>query len=157
MKKAGIFLFLIFIFSEQVFAQTDDERIAELRVQIEALEKEAGQYRSNIAGEQAKAKTLQNEILALKNQIKSLETQISLTSKKINKTKIEIGGVQNNIFDAQEKIDYRKESIGRLIMYMNRSDNENLLAVLIKNKNLSDFLRQEQYNLNISSELVGLV
>ncbi len=161
-NTSKLIIFLItFSFSllalSSVYAHTEDERIAELRQQIDQLEQEASQYRSNIAGEQAKAGSLKSEIAVLKNQISRIENQIAITSKRIDKTKIEIGGVQNNIFDTQEKIDSRKNTIGRLIMYMDRHDNESLLAILVKNKNLSDFLRQEQYASNISSGLVDLI
>ncbi len=71
------------------YAQTDQERIEQLRQQIEQLESQATQYRQNIASERAKADSLKKEIAILKNQIASLETQIALANKKIDKTELE--------------------------------------------------------------------
>ncbi|OGM99964.1 MAG: hypothetical protein A2817_00750 [Candidatus Yanofskybacteria bacterium RIFCSPHIGHO2_01_FULL_39_8b] len=155
------FLIVIFIFSFLFFhfayAQSDSQRIDQLRQQIEALEKEAEQYRSNIAGEQAKAKSLKGEITILENQIKRLQTQINITSKNINKTGIEIEGLQGNIFDTQQKINYKRDTIGRLILALYKQDQESLVEILIKNQNLSDFLRQNQYNTTVSATLFDIV
>ena len=155
----GILLFTIFYLpiTNFAYAQTDDERISQLRQQIEALEKEAEQHRGNIAGEQAKAKSLKGEITILENQIKKLQTQISITSKNINKTEIEIGGLEGNIFDTQQKINYKKDTIGRLILTLYKQDNENTLTILLKNANISDFFTQTQATAKLNATLLGLV
>ena len=139
------------------FAQTDDQRIAELRQQIEVLEKQAEQYKGNIASQQAKAKSLKGEISILENQIKKIQTQISITSKNINKTGIEIESTETTIFDTQQKISYKKNTVGELILSLYKRDDENLMIVLLKNKNLSDFFQQSQYAANISTSLLGLI
>lgn len=151
-----IFIFSIFLFNFS-YAQTDDERIAELHSQIEALEKEAEKYRSNITEEQAKAKSLQGEINILNNQISKIQAQISITSKNIDKTKIEIRGLENNITDTQKKMSYKKAAIGRLILDFYKQDNENLLLVLLKNSNISDFFTKTQAAANLSATLLDLV
>ncbi|MDP3697082.1 MAG: peptidoglycan DD-metalloendopeptidase family protein [Candidatus Taylorbacteria bacterium] len=140
-----------------VSGEASDQRITELRQQIEALEKEAEQYRGNIAGEQAKAKSLKGEITILENQIKKLQTQISITSKNINKTEIEIEGLEGNIFDTQQKINYKKDTIGRLLLTLYKQDNENTLTILLKNANISDFFTQTQATSNLNTTLLGIV
>ncbi len=145
------------LLASNVHAQTDEERLAQLRIQIEQLEKEAQQYRSNIKSEQIKADSLKKEINLLKNQILRLQAQISATSKKIDKTSIEIGGVENEISATQDKIDTQKDAIGRLLLVLNQRDNEPLLATVLKNKSLSDFFREGQYVANINSSLLDLV
>jgi len=139
------------------YAQTDDQKIAQLREQIEALEKEASLYKSNIASEQAKANSLKKEINILTGQIGQIQTKIAITSKNISKTGIEIEGLQGNIFDAQQKINYQKDTVGRVILSMYKQDQESLIEVLIKNPNLSDFFRQSQYNANIDTALFDLI
>ncbi len=138
-------------------AQTSQERIDELRRQIEDLEHQASQYRDNIASERTKGNSLKQEISVLKNQINGLEAQITLTGKKIDTTKIEIGDLEDKIFAAQEDIREQKQSIGRIILFFHRQDRENLLVSLLKNKNLSDFFRQGQYAGTINAQLVSLV
>lgn len=140
-----------------VLAQNDDERISQLRQQIEQLEKEAEQYRGNIASEQAKAQSLQSEISVLNNQIKKIQTRITITSKNIDKTRIEIEGLDGNIFDTQQKINYKKDTIGQLILDVYKQDNENLLLVLLKNPNISNFFTKTQAIANFSTTLLGLI
>ena len=72
--KLKIFLIIIiFSFSLLAFrfvsAQTDEDKMADLRFQIEALEKQAEQYRDTIAQTQEQEKTLKSQITNLKNQI----------------------------------------------------------------------------------------
>ena len=144
-------------FPLSVNAQTDSERIEDLRKQIELLEAQADQYRSGIAGERAKAVSLQQEINVIKKEIQSLENQIVLTDKKIGKTELEIKGVSSNISDTEVNINRQKESISRLLLFLNQRDNENLIALLMKNDSFSEFFRQEQYAENISTQLISLI
>lgn len=148
---------IVFVFPSGTLAQTDQERIADLQKQIEALEQQAEQYRGNIANEQAKAKSLKGEITILENQIKKIQTQITITSKNIDRTKIEIEGLNGNIFDAQKSIDYKRDTIGRLLLSLYKQDNENTVTILLKNANISDFFVQTQATAKLNSTLLGLV
>jgi murein DD-endopeptidase MepM/ murein hydrolase activator NlpD len=163
MNRAGIKYILslvvlgLFILPFFASAITDEERLADLRNQIQALEEQAKLYSSNIKSEQEKAASLQRDITVLKGQISKLQTQISLTGKKIDKTSMEIGGIENDIFDTQGEIDRRKYAVGRVLSYLNRTDSENLLEVLLKNPTLSSFYRQQEYSANINKSLISLI
>src|SRR3989344_6823867 len=162
MKKILFLLILLSVFyfllsANFVFAQTDEEKMVDLRSQIEALEKQAEQYRGTIAQTQEQAQTLKNQITNLKNQISALQTQISLTGKKIDKTKIEINDVQGNIFTTQEKINKQKNTIGQLLLLMDRRDKDSLLSIILKNNDLSDYFRQTQSAMTINVNLINLV
>lgn len=151
-----IFIFLFFSTSGAV-AQTEEEKMADLRAQIQALEEQAEKYRGTILQTQEQARTLKNQIINLKNQIASLQTQISLTGKKIDKTKIELNDVQNNIFTTQEKIDQQKNTIGQLLLFIDRTDKDDLLSIILKNNNLSDYFRQTQSAVSVNVNLMNLV
>lgn len=140
-----------------VFAQTDEEKMADLKAQIQALEQQAQQLKGTISQKQEQADTLKNQIANLKGQIASLQTQISLTGKKIDKTKIEINDTQNNIFNTQEKINKQKSTIGQLILFLDRRDKESLLGIILKNNNLSDYFRQSQSALTVNMNLMSLM
>lgn len=160
MRKFIIFVLLItfyLLLSTVAFAQTEEERIAELRTEIERLEHQAEQFRGSIAQEQAEAKTLQDEIAKLNGQIKYLESQISLTGTKIKKTEIEIGGVETHISATQETINSQKNGISQTILFLNRQETEGLLTLLLKNNNISDFLRQEHYANSLNANLLVLI
>jgi murein DD-endopeptidase MepM/ murein hydrolase activator NlpD len=162
MKYAKAF-FVVYVvcsilgFHSCAYAQTGEERIEELKKQIEELQNQALQYRDNIAGERAKADSLKKEISILKNQISALETQITATSKNIDKTEIEITGLEETIYSTQEKIHKQKATIGRIILFFNGQDKESLLVQLFKNKNLSDFIRQQDYATTMSAQLLTII
>jgi len=141
----------------QSLSSEDEQRILDLRKQIEKLEEQARQYRSNVAEEQVKSESLKGEISILQNQISHIEIQIYITGKNVDKTKLEISGVEVTISDTQEKINSQKDTIGQLLLSIDRQDNENLLAILLKNESLSDFFRYEQYISSFNSSLLGLV
>lgn len=138
-------------------AQTDDERIAQLYQQIADLEKEAAQYRGNIASEQAMATSLKKEITILKNQISNIQTQIAITNKKIDKTKIEITGIEGNIFDTLKGISQKKQTIGRLILSLNQQDSEDMVTLLLKHASISDFFQETQQANTVNSELLDVI
>ena len=158
--KISIFLLFVLCFKfsfSLVYAQTDEEKMADLKVQIQALEQRAQQLKGTISQTQEQVNTLKNQIINLKNQMASLQTQISLTGKKIDKTKIEINNVQNNIFDTQEKIGKQKNTIGQLLLFMARRDKDNLLSIILKNNDLSDYFRQTQSAMAVNTNLINLV
>lgn len=156
-------LFFILIFTFYIFgafsalAQTDEEKMADLKAQIQALEQQAQQLKGTISQKQEQANTLKGQIANLKGQITSLQAQISLTGKKIDKTKIEINNVQNDIFDTQNKISKQKSTIAQLLLFMDRMDKENLLSIILKNNDLSDYFRQTRSAVTINSNLMNLV
>jgi len=154
-------LFLLFIFyflfSAAAIAQTDDERIAELRAEIERLEQQAEQYRQDIANEHSKADSLGKEISILQNQINSIKTQINITVRKINSTSLEINNVTDEIYSAQSRIEYQKSAIGELLLDLYRQDDEGLLVAVMKNENVSDFLSRIQQTTNVGESLLALI
>ncbi len=156
----NIFIFSligIFFWGNFVFADANQEKIEQLRQQIEELERQAQLYRGNIAVTQAQANTLKNQIQNLKNQISALEANIKLTGKKIDKTEVEIVGVEDHIQTTQEKIDYQRSTIRQLLQYLAKRDNETLVGVLMKNASLSEYFNQEQYALTVNSSLLDAV
>ncbi|OGN08178.1 MAG: hypothetical protein A3J46_00885 [Candidatus Yanofskybacteria bacterium RIFCSPHIGHO2_02_FULL_41_11] len=140
-----------------VVAQTDDERITQLRQEIERLEQQAEEYRKNIAGEHAKADSLNKEISILQNQINNLKTQIIITVKKIDGTLLEIDNVTGEIYTTQGRIEHQKSAIGELLLELYRQDRESLLIAVVKNANISDFLNRIQQTENVGESLLDLV
>lgn len=163
--KFKIFLFIyftLFVLSFSfgavgAFAQTDDERIAELQKEIERLEAQAETYRQSIATEHAKADSLNREITILQNQINSIKTQINITTKKIGSTTLEINNVTDEIYTTQSRIEYQKGAIGELLLELYRQDEESLLVAMMKNENISDFLSRIQQTANVGESLLTLV
>ncbi len=160
MKKQILILILLSISCLTpifVSAQTDDEKMADLKAQIQALELQATQLKGTISQTQDQANTLKNQIANLKAQVASLQTQISLTGKKISKTTIEINDTQNNIFETQTKIDKQKSTIGQLLLFIDHRDQDSLLSIILKNNDLSDYFRQTQSAMTVNTNLMSLM
>ena len=171
-RKRQLFLIIAIIALGAAFGFThthitnaaDDAHVSELQSQIQKLEEQIrqiqqqqDQYRQNLNGTQAQAKTLQSKISDLNGQIRYLEGQINLTNTQIQKTSAEIEETQGTIGVTSNKINTQKLAIAQSILYLARQDDESLVVSLLKNDNISDFLRQEQYVHTVSESLLGLV
>lgn len=145
-------------------AETSQEKIAQIRAEIERREQEIERLRreqeklgQNLAGTRAEAQTLQSKINNLNGQIKYMEKQIYLTTVSIDKTNMEIGATRNSIQDTEVKIGVQKNAVARTLLFLDRQDGENTLMLFLKNDNMSDFLRQQQYANSLNSELLDLI
>lgn len=142
------------------FARADEDinqKILDLRKQIEELTKQADQYKDNIAQKQKEANTLQRQIDVLNNQILKLQVKIAITDRQVAETKLEITDLEGQIFDTQEKINHKRQAIGELLSFLYERDQLSLLAVLLKNPQLSSFSSQTQQVQNLNKRLVGLL
>ncbi|MCC6934314.1 MAG: peptidoglycan DD-metalloendopeptidase family protein [Candidatus Yanofskybacteria bacterium] len=135
----------------------EEARIQELQRQIEALEQQAAQFRSGIATERAKADSLKKEIAVLKGQIGQIEAQIAATGKKIDLTKTEIGQVETQIEKTREEMSRKRETVGRMVLFLEQRDHEDLAASLFKFTSLSDFLQQFHDLATIQDRLLGMI
>lgn len=162
-RWSGVLVLGVFLFAHAAGAADDahiadlQKQIDQLEAQIEQIQKQQDQYRQNIAGTQAQAQTLQNKINDLNGQIRYLENQISLTGAQIDKTSAEIEKTQDTIGETSTKIDIQKRSIAEAILFLARQDKESLVVSLLKNTNISDFLRQAEYVHSVNADLLDLV
>lgn len=158
LKKISVtvgFLLFGFLFSSfyslAVFAADDiNQKILDLRKQIEELAKQSALYTKNISQKQKEADTLNRQINILNNQILKLQTRIAITEREITSARLEIGDLETKIFDTQERINKGKTVVGKLISLINERDKISLAAILIANPKLSNFasIGQQEQNLN---------
>src|SRR3989338_3627291 len=162
-RQVGFIILLstfYFLLSGFAVAQTVEElesAIGRYEQEIERLKQEQEKLGQNIAGTQAQARTLQNEINSLNSKIKYAESQIYLTNVNINKTGAEIGNVSDEIITTQGKIEYQKSAIGELLLEIYKQDRESLIVAVMKNANISDFLNRIQQTGDVGESLLALV
>ncbi|PIR41509.1 MAG: hypothetical protein COV31_01400 [Candidatus Yanofskybacteria bacterium CG10_big_fil_rev_8_21_14_0_10_46_23] len=149
----GAILILLFLGLSARAADNPNQRILDLREQIAELERQAEQYKKSITTNQKKAQSLAREISIITDQVRRLETQIVLTEKQIDKTGVEIENVNADIFDTRKRIVNEQEVLENIISIINRRDKENVLMVLLKNNDLSDFFNEIQNTRNIQERL----
>lgn len=139
-------------------AETADEaRIRQLQSQIDALEQQAAQKRAVIATTRGQTDSLKKEITILQNQIGAVQAMINSTQAKIDKTKLEINGVQDEIGQKRADMSRKRETVGRLVFFMDQRDHENLLANLFKYAQLSEFVAQLHDASNVQSRIMGMI
>ncbi len=144
MDRKALFFILLFTFyflnsnfvSGQTVVQQD---ILERERQISELERQKEEYQRQISEKQGEARTLQGEIFILDTEIKQIRVEIRKLDLVIQRTGTEIEDTVRKIDEALEKIDRIKQSLAGFIRIIYQSDQENLLAILLKNKDLSDF------------------
>jgi len=144
----------IFFISDLGFCYADTtSQLADLKKQIEILQKQAEQYKNQITANQKQTQTLNREISILENKIKKLETGIVLTEKQIEVAEIEITNLNKNILTNENEIQESQKSISYLIQELNNYDNKSITFLILENNELSDFLDNVQYIENLQSQL----
>ncbi|MBI2003372.1 MAG: lytic murein transglycosylase [Parcubacteria group bacterium] len=136
-------LLLTFYFSLFTFfvsGQSDvQQEISEREKQIQELERQKEEYQKQIAEKQGEARTLQNEVFILDTQIRQLQVEIRAFDLAIQRTSEELEDTVQKIDEALKKIERIKKSLAEFIRLIHQSDQENLFAILLKNKDISDF------------------
>lgn len=162
--KIAIFSVIVLIFgfgfglAGPVKAADDiNQQILDLRAQIDALTKQAEQYKGTIAQKQKEADTLKRQIDLLNTQILKLQTSIAITGRRIDSTKLEITNLEGQIFDAQQRINKQKQTVGELLALLYERDQFSLLAVILKSPTISNFTDQAQQEQNLNNRLIQLL
>lgn len=145
----GFFLFGVY----SVSAQENGEKKAELERQLGQLEKEASAFDAIIQQIQGEARTLVNETEAVNAGIKRKELEIKRIALAIQKAGLEINSKSSGIDKLSSKIDKSRKALAASIFFVYIYDQDNILTVLLKNKNLSDFFSSFNGILRVQSDL----
>lgn len=136
----GLF-FLESLKPQEVLAQSDVEAMRnDLLQKINELQREIDQYQNKIGETQQKSKTLQNQIDIFDNQIAEKKLTIKQIDFSIKDLDITIGQKNYEISDTKTEINGKKEILAEYIRTIHEYDQENLLEIILKEDNLSDFL-----------------
>lgn len=120
----------------------ENTKLRDLQAQIDALEQQAAAKRAVIATTHAQAESLRKAVALIQNQIAAVQAELSATEAKIDKTEVQITTVEQEIGQKRAVMSRKRESIGRMVFFLDRIDQDNLVANLFKYKNLSDFVSQ---------------
>ena len=133
-----------------------EAELADLERQIEGQQKEVTKYKTQ-------GTTLKNEINSLNARINKLNLQIKaldLTIEKVGKNIVE---TQRDIMSTEKKIEIHKDALTKAAQNLYEQDQEGLVEILLKNKELSDFfggineIARVQTNLRLAlEEIMGL-
>lgn len=132
---AGISFFAYPLFGRAALQDEIDSR----NRQIEELNRQIQEYEEQIASKQKESKTLTNEISIINAKINQIQSEIRSLSLSVDQTTAEIGQTTNQIKEAEDKIAKHRLALGSYLRLLHQREQENLLAILLKNKNFSDF------------------
>jgi membrane-bound lytic murein transglycosylase B len=103
------------------------------------LENQISQYETTIEQYKTQGKTLQGEIKRLETQIAKLNLQIRAVNLSLNKLDAEIKSTQTQINQTESDIDFNKKNLSQTLQTLYENDSKNLVEILFKNPQLSDF------------------
>jgi len=144
-----IFIFFVLPFSN-LYAQTDEndilrEQIKFKEVEIKKLEAEEAAYRQALSEKQSQSNTLKGQISQIETQIKRLRTDLNITKARISKTESNIKLRLSEIRKKESEIEQRESAMAESIRFLARLEKQSILAVILKNNKLSDFLGWTRY------------
>jgi len=130
---------------------------------LEQLNQEEARYNEALAEAQAAKKTLSSELTRIKAELDNINFKIKVNQTQIDKLALEIQQLKLESKDTEEEIVFKKQVLAENLrnLYEQDRNNGNLLAMVLKNENLSDSMLDVENTINfgqsIKSDLINLI
>src|SRR3990167_7723007 len=124
-------------------AQTGDY-FQNLQNQQNALRTQIKEKEETLKKLQEQEKNLNNQINQFDQRIQKLAVDIEITETKISQHQLRIRELNLEIKRSEEIIQRNKKNLAELVRTIQSYDHANLLEILLRNKNFSDFLSQTE-------------
>jgi membrane-bound lytic murein transglycosylase B len=121
------------------YAETEAQREARLRKELEQVEKEQRETEVVLQQAQSQSASLERDILILNTKIKSAQLNIKAKQLQIETLTKDIGKKEEAIDQLEGRIDNGKETLAVLMRRTNEIDSHTLAEVFLSQENLSDF------------------
>lgn len=136
----------------------------DLRQEIEAknkelkkLEDEAEKYRQEVEEHQERGQSLKVEIARIDRTITQIKRNIAVTETKLKKTELEVKALALGIDEKGKSLKKLKTGLSGLMQSLFENEKESLLALLIKNRVISDFFRQLDHSSILQEKILSSV
>lgn len=160
-------LFLVFglwsLIFGNVFAVTPEELRSAIEAKTQALQEvnqKIQQTQKELEAAETKGRTLQQEIKKTDQQIGQLNLGIKASEINIDKLGLEVNFLQNDITDVRSQITVKKAGVAQLLKILQQKDNENILAIFLRNTSLADSVSEltniAKFNQSIAAEVGNL-
>ncbi len=156
-------LLIIFFVADPRFvsALTPQEELQKaINDKANELQKINGQILDNQKGlleTNQKSKTLNQQVKKLDTQISFLNLNIKFSGVQIEKLKLELQNLSYDIEAKEQDLDGKKVAITRFVREYQARQNENLLAIFLKNQSLTESIFQSQTLSTINADLAKSV
>ena len=135
---------------------TDQER-QQLESQLQTLQVQMDQQQALVDSYKQKGNTLSSEIKRLEASIKQLNLQIKAVTINLQKLNQEIADTTVQISSTESDLDIQKNALDQTLQLVYENDNEGLMAIILKNPNLSDFFSETNNLLTIKNSVAATV
>jgi len=138
----GAIIALILLFPLGARAASNQELREGLEAQIQELQQQINGYQGQIKETQQKSKSLENEIKLLEDQIGKIKLEIKQIDLSIQESALNIEEINKEIGDLEDQIIEKKTLLSEYIRVIAEYDQENLLEIILKKENFSDFFEE---------------
>ena len=143
--------------SHASFAATTGAERVELEQQLTDLESQMAEYEATIAEYKKQGTTLKSEISKLTAQASKINLQIKALNLTLEKLDDDIVDNRKEITTTEAKLALNLDAISDSLQGVYESERVSLVAVLLKNPNLSDFFNDINNLLDVQSSLTDTV
>lgn len=151
-----IFLILSIVFASPVFAgQVDDlkNQIDERAREIDALKQKEGEYKEAVSDAHEAAETLKEVIADFREKIEGVENDIAERHREISSVSLTIRQKELEIQSKEEGIKRTYGYIGATLREIYEQEGEEMVELLLKYENFSDFFNQVEYRSLLQEDL----
>jgi len=120
-------------------AQSADEIEAQLRQELEKIEKEEAEVQQTLNVQKGKTATIQRDVNILTGEIKKAELNIDKKNINIKQLGSDIALKDQTVTQLNEKIESGKSSLSQLIKKTNELDSTSMLEIVLRESDISDF------------------
>ncbi|TSC75167.1 MAG: hypothetical protein G01um101444_13 [Parcubacteria group bacterium Gr01-1014_44] len=118
---------------------TTEEFLRSKNAQIEELSRQIEEYQKQIEERQKQGRTLTGEVDILNKKIAQIQTEIRSLALAIEKANGEISQTVTQIDEAEGKITKHRFALGLALRLLDQAEQENLIEIILKHHNFSDF------------------
>ncbi|MCX7589481.1 MAG: peptidoglycan DD-metalloendopeptidase family protein [Patescibacteria group bacterium] len=130
-----------------------EQKIKEKNEELKKINEQLQNTQSNLETVQKQKTTLQNEIKKLTTTVQQLELNIAADTATIEKLKLEIDSLNYDIENINLSINKKKEVIIKSIQEIQKSENKNILNIILANNSLADSFLEIQNLFNLKNQL----
>lgn len=156
--SAAIAFFILPWFSLEAAAPDELKKSIEDKTkELESVKQAIRENERVLLDVQTQGKTLNKEISSLDDDIKHINLGINASLLSIDKLNLEIDSLGYVIDDSEEKIEKEKQGIIKILRELQEREQEGILAVFLKHKNLSDSFSDLQNLVDLSAGLKAAI
>src|SRR3989344_7006411 len=147
-------IFAPIVFSAESSSPADLQKAIQEKSQaLQEVNQKILQAQTELMQTEQKSKSLQQEIGSFDKNISRLNLTIRSGELTVDKLGLEIQSLQGGIQDTEVRMSLKKAAVAELLRLLQRKDDENVLAALLKSQSLTESLSEAQTILDLNSGL----